>query len=192
MLTVVYIVNGNRNGQISRKAGPLIILKTDAMKKLLTILSVLILIWIPSSALEPVAEGKTNHELGYYIIEKSIAPLIVDARILPTYEVSYENSDMTIRIAVDDSDKKCRKLIVVSDHLSIQYNCDGKIFGVNLIEDQYTDDGISNSKIFLDSEEYFRQKVISQSARNEINQIKLISVYFPKLVKDYERVFAVK
>ncbi len=137
-------------------------------------------------------KGNTNHELGAYVIEKSIAPLIVDARILPTYEVSYENSDMTVKIAIDDSNKKCRKLIVVSDHLSVQYNCDGKIFGVNLLEGQYADDGISDSRLYLDNSEYFRQKVISQSAKDEIDQIKLISVYFPKLVKDYEIVFAVK
>ena len=162
------------------------------MKKLLTLLSVSILIYCPSIAMDPVAEGNTNHELGTFVIEKSVAPLIVDARILPTYVVSYENSDMTVRIAVDDSDKKCRKLIVVSDHLSIQYNCDGKIFGVNLLEQKYAEDGISDSRLYLDSSEYFRQKVISQSAKNKIDQIKLISVYFPKLVKDYERAFAVK
>lgn len=162
------------------------------MKKLLTILSVSILICLPALASDPVAEGNTNHELGAYIIEKSLAPIIVDARILTTYEVSYENSDMTVRIAIDDSDKKCRKLIVVSDHLNIQYNCDGRIFGVHLLEDGYTDDGLSNSKLYLDNSEYFRQKVISQSAKTEMDQIKLISVYFPKLVKDYERVFAVK
>lgn len=164
----------------------------DAMKKLLTILSVSILICFPSLALEPVAEGHTNYRLGAYLIEKSIAPIIVDARILPTYEISYENSDMMIKVAVDDSDKKCRKLIVVSNNLSIQYNCDGRFFGVNLVEKKYADDGISDSKIHLDLAEYFRQKVISQSARTELDQIKLISVYFPKLVKDYVRVFAVK
>lgn len=162
------------------------------MKKLLTLLSVSILIFSSSLAMDPVAEGKTNHELGAYVIEKSVAPLIVDARILPTYEVSYENSDMTIKIAIDDNDKDCRKLIVVSDHLAIQYNCDGKIFGVSLLEEKYGDDGISDSRLYLNNTEYFRQKVISQSAKNDIDQIKLISVYFPKLVKDYERAFAVR
>jgi hypothetical protein len=162
------------------------------MKKLLTLLSVSILICLPSLALEPVAKGNTNHELGTYVIEKSNAPLIVDARILTTYEVSYENSDMIVKIAIDDSNKKCRKLIVVTDHLSIQYDCDGKIFGVNLLEEKYTQDKISSSCLYLDRAEYFRQKVISQTARTELAQIKLISVYFPKLVKDYEKVFAVK
>jgi len=162
------------------------------MKKLLTLLSVSILIYFPALASDPVAEGNTNLELGDYVIEKSIAPLIVDARILPTYEVSYENSDMNIKIAVDNSDKKCRKLIVVSDHLCVQYNCDGKIFGVNLLEEKYADNGISDSNLYLDTSEYFRQKLISQSAKKEIDQIMLISVYFPKLVKDYETVFAVK
>lgn len=162
------------------------------MKKLLILLSVSLLVYFPAMALEPVAEGNTNHELGAYVIEKSVAPLIVDARILPTYEVKYENSDMAIKIAVDDSDKKCRKLIVVSDNLCMQYNCDGKLFGVTLLEERYAKNGISNSRQYLDTAEYFRQKVISQTAKDEVKQIKLISVYFPKLIKDYERVFAVK
>ena len=146
----------------------------------------------PAPGIDPVAEGETNYELGAFVVEKSNAPIIIDATIMPTYEVSYENSDMTIRIAVDNSDRKCRKFIVVSDNLAIQYNCDGRVFGVTLPDMAYIEDGIPSSKINLDRSEYHRQKVLTQQVNSEIEQIRLISVYFPKLVKDYDRMFAVK
>ena len=162
------------------------------MKKLITLFAVFTLLALPGMALDPVAQGETNCKLGAYIVVKSSAPLIVDARILPTYEVSYENSDMTIRIAVDNSDKKCRKYIVVCDNLTMQYNCDGKIFGASMLDDNYIEDGFSSNGAYLDRAEYFKQKVITQIEKSELEQIKLISVFFPKLVKDYNTVFAVK
>ena len=73
------------------------------MKKIFILLGILAMIASPTSALEPVAEGETYHELGAYLIEKSNAPIIIDARILTTYEVKYENSEMTVRIAVDNN-----------------------------------------------------------------------------------------
>lgn len=168
------------------------------MKKLTFLITLLSLILIPvpasSSAheIDPVTEGNTNYELGAFVVEISNAPIIIDATILPTYVVSYENSDMTIRIAVDNSDRKCRKFIVVSDNLAMQYNCDGKIFGVAIPDMAYIEDGIPSSKVNLDRSQYHRQKVITQRKKTEIDQIRLISVYFPKLVKDYDRLFAVK
>lgn len=146
----------------------------------------------PVFAVDPVAEGETNHELGAYIIEKSNAPIISDARILTTYEVSYENSEMTVRIAVDNSDKKCRKFIVVSDNLAMQYDCNGRFFGVKMPEQNYVEDGISGSMINLDRSEYFKQKVLTQKNNTELEQVQLIAVFFPKLIKDYDRFFAVK
>lgn len=168
------------------------------MKKITYLITVLSLIFIPVLAsepvhgIDPVTEGNTNYELGAFVVEKSSAPVIFDATLLPTYEVSYENSDMTIRIAVDNSDRKCRKFIVVSDNLAMQYNCDGRIFGVAMPDMAYIEDGIPSSKVNLDRSEYHRQKVLTQQKKSEIEQIRLICVYFPKLVKDYDRIFAVK
>ncbi len=162
------------------------------MKTIINLLGVLALTLSPAFALDPVAEGQTNHELGAYIVENSNAPLIIDATILTTYEVSYENSDMTVRIAIDDSDKKCRKFIVVSDNLAIQYDCNGKFFGVKMPEQTYIEDGISGSMINLDRAEYHKQKVLTQNKKSELEQVQLIAVFFPKLIKDYDRIFAVK
>lgn len=162
------------------------------MRKVISFITTVLILSIPGYALNPVAQGNTNYELGAFVVEKSIRPIIVDARILPTYEVSYENSGMTIRIAVDNTNRKCKKYIVVSDDLTIQYNCNGKIFGAVIVEDEYADDRISTSRINLNRIEYFHQKVITCLPVNEIESIKLISVYFPKLIKDYDRVFAIK
>lgn len=162
------------------------------MRKIINLLGILALVFSPAIALEPVAEGKTNNELGSYYVEKSEAPIIVDARILTTYKVSYENSEMTVRIAVDNRDKKCRKFIVVSDNLAMQYDCNGKIFGVKMPDQAYVEDGIPGSMINLDRSEYHKQKVLTQKKKSEIEQVKLIAVFFPKLIKNYDRIFAVK
>lgn len=162
------------------------------MKRKILLITALVLILLPAHALDPVAQGKTNYELGDFTVEKSNAPIIVDATLLPTYEVSYENSDITIRIAVDRSDKKCRKYIVVSDNLAMQYNCTGKIFGVAMPDQCYIEDGISCSTVNLDRSEYHRQRVITKMKKSELEQIRLISVYFPMLIKDYDTYFAVK
>ena len=99
---------------------------------------------------------------------------------------------MTVRIAIDDSDRKCRKYTVVADNSSIQYNFDGRFFGAALLDECYVEDGICDSMINIDKREYFSQKVITQNEKSVLEHIKLISVYFPKLIKDYDRVFAIK
>ena len=162
------------------------------MKRKILLIAVLALILLPAHALDPVAKGKTNHELGDFTVEKSSAPIIIDATLLPTYEVSYENSDLTIRIAVDKTDKKCMKFIVVSNNLAMQYNCTGKFFGVSMPDQCYIEDGIPASTVNLDRSEYHRQRVITKIKKSELEHVRLISVYFPMLVKNYDTYFAVK
>ena len=38
--------------------------------------------------LDPVVKGHTLYELGSFEVEKSYSPIIVDAKMLPTYEVT--------------------------------------------------------------------------------------------------------
>jgi len=163
-----------------------------AMKKIISLISLISLISFTAYAKGPVAEGNTHCCLGIYTVEKTINYIIVDGEALPTYEVSYGNSDLTVRVGVDMSDKKCTRYIVASDNLSVQYDCNRKYFGVNKLDRKYSKDGYVTSDLTLDRSEYFHQKIISQDVKDQIEQIKLISVFFPKLVKDYEKVFAVK
>ncbi|HCC70632.1 MAG TPA: hypothetical protein DEQ09_05705 [Bacteroidales bacterium] len=142
----------------------------------------------------PVAEGKTYCCLGNYVVDKAINPIRVDGRNLETYVVNYENSDLSVRIGIDRSDKNCKRYIVVSDDLEIEYQSNKKFFGVRLLDKKYLDDGLSTSELSLDRPQYYHQKIITQypERKSEIGCLKLISVYFPKLVKNYEKVFAFK
>ena len=162
-----------------------------AMKKFLYLLTIPIFILSLSGFTKgPVAEGKTHCCLGNYVVDNAINPIYVDGKALKTFIVSYENSDLNVSIGIDKSDRKCTRFIVLSDELEIQYQCNGKYFGVKRLDREYLNDGMSTSDISLDRSEYFHQKVITQNLKSDIEYVKLISVYFPKLVKDYEKVFA--
>jgi hypothetical protein len=154
------------------------------MKRVTYILSALLFLLLTGFTKSPLATGETNGRLGSFIIEKSQQPLICDARILPTYDVKYENSGFTLRVGIDSSDKKCKKYIVVSDDFAVQYFCQKDKFGVGLIESKYIEDGIPSTDSRLNREEFFRQKVLTMLPDNEIEHVKLISVFFPKLIKE--------
>lgn len=162
------------------------------MKRIISIFALASLISFTAFAKGPVAEGNTHCCLGMYVVEKAVDPIIVDGVALQTFVVSYENSDLTVRVGVDKSDKKCTSYIVVSDDLAVQYDCNKRYFGVKKLDSSYLDDGFATSDLTLDRSEYFHQKIISQTVQDQLEHVKLISVYFPKLVKDYEKVFAVK
>jgi len=160
------------------------------MKKFLYLFAITLILSLTGFAKGPVAEGKTYCCLGNYVVDNAIDPIYVDGKALKTFIVSYENSDLTVRIGIDNSDRKCTMFIVLSDELEIQYKCNGTYFGVERLDREYLNDGMSTSDLSLDRSEYFHQKVITPLRQSDIDYVKLISVYFPKLVKDYEKVFA--
>lgn len=166
--------------------------KSAAMKRILSSIFIALLFTLVSNAMDPVATGKTNCCLGNYVIEKASNPILVDGTILETFVISYENSDAIVTVGVDKSNKKCTTYIVQSDNLSMQYDCNRKYFGVKKVDKKYSKDGYSSSDETINRSEYFNQRIITRLEKTELDHIKLISVYFPKLVTDYEEVFAVK
>jgi len=131
-----------------------------------------------------VAQGDSCSDLGSFIIEKSKSPLIYDARILKTYDIMYENSGLTVRVGIDETNRKCKKYIVVSGDFAVQYICNKNIFGAEIVEECYVEDGIPATDTRLNRSEYFRQKVLTQIPKSEIDHVMLISVYFPKLLSE--------
>ena len=162
------------------------------MKRILSLTVIIALLGTVGMAMDPVAKGKTHCCLGNYVIEKASEPLMVDGNVLETFVVSYENSDMTVTVAVDESDKKCTTYLVESDNLTMQYDCNGKFFGVKKADRRYIGDGFKTQSENLNREQYFRQRVITQQKKSKIDHVKLIAVYYPQLVDNYEEVFAVK
>lgn len=161
------------------------------MKKLINIIPILIFLVFTGFTRGPVAQGDSHCSLGSFVIEKSDRPLISDARILKTYEVKYENSGLSLRIGIDDSRRKNTRYIVVSEDFGMQYSCRGNIFGAERVETGYVEDGIPETDIRLNRVEYYRQKVLTQLPKSEIEYVKLISVYFPKLIVE-DKLMAIK
>jgi len=162
------------------------------MKRFISVFALIPLISLIAFSKGPVAEGNTHCCLGMYAVDKAVNQIIVDGKALPTFVISYENSDLSVRVGVDKSDKKCTKYIVVSDDLAVQYDCNRKYFGVKKLESAYHNDGYATSDLTLERSEYFHQKIITRDVSDQLEQVRLIAVYFPRLVKDYENVFAVK
>ncbi len=162
------------------------------MKRMISLIAIASILSLAGFSEASVAKGKTHSCLGNYIIEKAADPIFVDGVALKSFVVSYDNSDMTVTIGIDDSDKKCTTYIVKSDDLTVQYDCNGQIFGVNRVAKKYLDNGLETSDNLLNRSEYFHQKLLTQNEQTQLERVKLISVFYPKLVKDYEKVFAVK
>lgn len=93
------------------------------MKKITYLLAASLFLLLTGFSNTPVGHGNTNSELGTFVIEKSKQPLIYNANILRTYDITYENSGLKLRVGVDESKKRCKTYLVVAGDLAIQYNC---------------------------------------------------------------------
>jgi len=140
----------------------------------------------------PVAQGNTNSELGIYTIEKAAQFEMIKGEPLRAYWIWYENSPDSLIVAVDNSRKGITRFLVISDDLVIEYICNNNFFGVRLIDERFAEEGFSTSEQNLDRQQYYHQKVITQKPTTETEYLCLISVYFPKLIKDYSKIYAKK
>lgn len=130
-----------------------------------------------------VAEGNTYTSFGKYTVELSEIPVILNGEKVSKYRITYEKSPIAVLVYVDKS-KRCRNYIVVSDTLAVMYSCNGKYFGINLIDPKYERNGfVTNNKNIIRAS-YFRQKIISPGRQEELNATTLIASYFPQLVEN--------
>lgn len=130
-----------------------------------------------------IAEGKTFTALGDYRIESSDNPMLIKGEVCRTYTVNYENSPMKVTIAVC-KDRNCRRYVVLSDKLSVQYVCNPGYFGVEKLDRTFAGEGLRTSDEELNRVEYFHQKVLSPGKRDEIEATQLIAAYFPMLLNN--------
>jgi hypothetical protein len=151
------------------------------MKRLFFAAVLMIAFCTASFAGKVVAEGKTFTALGDYTIQTADNPSIVKGQECKTYIISYENSPMKVTVAVC-KDRKCRKYVVLSDNLSVQYVCNENYFGVEKLDKEFEKDGFKTSDAELNRSEYFHQKVLSPGKRGEIEATQLIAAYFPMLL----------
>jgi hypothetical protein len=138
-----------------------------------------------------IAEGKTFTALGDYRIETSDNQILLKGEDCKTFVISYGNSPMKVTVAVC-KEKNCRRYVVLSDKLSVQYVCNQYYFGVEKLDKSFAKEGYTTSDEELNRSEYFHQKVLSPGKSGELEATQLIAAYFPRLINDPADVIALK
>jgi len=132
---------------------------------------------------ELIAEGKTYSALGDYRIEIADNPVTINGDEFKAFVISYQNTPLEVRVAIR-KERNCKKYIVLSEKLCVQYVCNSNYFGVERLDKSFEKDGYVTSDIFLDKSEYFHQKVLTSGQGCELDNTRLIASYFPMLIKE--------
>lgn len=154
------------------------------MKKLFAIVMFLVAISITSfgNSKELLMTGKTYTAIGDYKIELAENPVVIDDQNFDTYLVSYQNSPMTVKVAVVPT-KKCKNYLVISDKLCVKYVCNKKYFGVEKLDEYFKEHGYITIDESLNKNEYFHQRIISSGQNEDLQNVAYIAAYFHMLVK---------
>jgi hypothetical protein len=161
------------------------------MKRILLASALIFAFSLSSFGRKFVAEGKTYSALGNYRIELADNPVTLNGKELKAFVISYANTNMEVTVAFD-KDRKGMKYYVLSDKLSVQYICNGNIFGVAKLGKELEKDGYRTSETALNRAEYFHQKVISTGGSCDLENSKLIAAFFPMLINNYENILAAR
>jgi hypothetical protein len=153
------------------------------MKRLISIAVLTLVFCTASFAGKVVAKGPSYTAFGNYTIENADNPAFINGEECKTFIIRYENSPMEVTVAVC-KERKCRKYVVLSDKLSVQYVCNEKYFGVEKLDKAFEKDGFKTSDSELNRSEYYHQKVLTQGKRGELEATQLIASYFPMLLNN--------
>lgn len=153
------------------------------MKKMIFAALLIVAFGSASFSRELVAEGKTYSALGDYKIEIADNPVTINGDVFTAFVISYQNTPLEVRVAVK-KEHDCKKYIVLSEKLCVQYVCNANYFGVERLDKSYEKDGYLTSDLFLDKNEYFHQKVLTSGMGCELDNTRLIASYFPMLIKN--------
>jgi hypothetical protein len=161
------------------------------MKKMILITVLIAMVSTVSFGKKVVAKGQTFSALGNYKIETVDNPVIMKNNDCTAYKISYANTPMEVTLVVC-KDKNCKRYVVLSDKLSIQYVCNPYYFGVERLDKSFEMEGYKTSDASLNKTEYFHQKVLGPGQRDELEAIQLIAAYFPFLIQANESLTAAK
>ena len=151
------------------------------MKKIILAAMLLVAFSTVSFARNLVAEGKTFSSLGDYKIETADNPILMKGEDCKAYLISYANSPLEVTVVVC-KERKCKKYVVLSDRLSVQYVCNDRYFGVERLDKSFEAEGYKTVDDDLNKLEYFHQKVLTPGSRGEMEATQLIAAYFPFLL----------
>ncbi len=130
-----------------------------------------------------VAEGKTFSSLGDYKIETADNPFLMKGQDCKAYLVSYANSPLEVTVVVC-KDRRCKRFVVLSDKLSVQYVCNQDYFGVERLDKSFEEEGFTTNDSELNKLEYFHQKVLGPGQKGDLEATQLVAAYFPFLLNN--------
>lgn len=129
--------------------------------------------------------GNSLTEFGKYTIVNSQAPMVYQDQVLETYELTYENTSVPVRIGIlCEDEKKCKTFIVRTEEFEIEYACRNNVFGVKKMESRFQQLPKEEMELKLDKVAYYAQRVICQNKKSQDDLLGLIACYFPDLIKD--------
>jgi hypothetical protein len=152
------------------------------MKKMIFTL-LLAVICTASFGRNVVAQGKTFSSLGDYKIETADDPFTINGEDFKAYIISYANSPMEVTVVVC-KERKCRKYLVLSNKLSVQYINNENYFGVERLDKSFEKTGYATRESDINKMEYFHQKVLGSGQKGDHEATQLIAAYFPFLLND--------
>lgn len=142
-------------------------------------------------ATKVVAEGKTHSTMGDYKVMAIDNPVLLKGKNCRAYAITYENTPMEVTVIVC-REKNCRKYLVLSDRLSVQYVNNSQYFGVEMLDQAFAKEGYKTDCTELNRKEYFHQKVLGPGQLHELDAARTIAAFFPFLLRTEENMTAEK
>ena len=153
------------------------------MKRLFLTAVLILTVYLTSMGNPVIAQGPSNSVFGDYKIVALDEHVILNGKELDKYLISYEKPELKIIVAVDKQ-KKCKKYYVISGQLPIQYECNGKFFGIMKLDKDFQAKGFSTSMDKLNKDEFYRQRILTTETKSTLDHLVLIASYYPGLINE--------
>jgi hypothetical protein len=151
------------------------------MKRIFLTVAVILTVCLASFANTLVTQGESNSEFGAYKIELLKDRLVLNDRVLNTYQITYENSGLKVIVAVDKQ-LKTQKYYVLNQKFAVQYENNGTQFGIKVLDKAFAEKGFATTFENANRGEYFHQKVLTNEATDTNDRLNLIAAYYPGLL----------
>jgi hypothetical protein len=106
------------------------------MKKMILATVLIALVSTVTFGQKVIAQGNTFSALGDYKIATVDTPFFIKGEGCKAYTIKYDNSPLEVTVVVC-KDKKCKKYVVLSDRLSVQYVCNPTYFGIERLDKSF-------------------------------------------------------
>ncbi len=161
------------------------------MKKMILSAVLVLMLSTVSFGKKVIAEGKTFTALGDYKVEATDNPIQLKGEDCKAYIIRYENTPMEVTV-IRCKERTCRKYVVLSDKLSVQYVCNRNYLGVERLDKSLEKEGYKTNIADLNRVGYFQQRVLGHGQMSDLEAIRNIAGFFPSLLIIDESMLAEK